>query len=101
MKIKTYRIEPEDFGMARADVSDIRGGDAQENAAIIRGILSGQPGPKRDMVLLNAAATFYAAGKGQDMREGITLAAESIDSGMATKKLDQLIEKTNQSGALK
>ena len=94
--IRNYRIEPEDFGMARASISDIKGGDAQQNAAIIREILAGHAGPKRDMVLLNAGATLYAAGKAPDMHEGIKLAAESIDSGMAAKKLEQLIEKTNE-----
>lgn len=94
--ISDYSIEPEDFGMTRANISDIRGGDAEQNAAIVREILAGQPGPKRDMVLLNAGATFYAARKAQDIREGINMAAESIDSGMAAQKLEQLIEKTNQ-----
>jgi len=94
--ISNYSIEPEDFGMTRADISDIRGGDAEQNAAIVREILAGQPGPKRDMVLLNAGATFYAARKAQDIHEGINMAAESIDSGMAAQKLEQLIEKTNQ-----
>ncbi len=94
--ISNYSIEPEDFGMTRANISDIRGGDAEQNAAIVREILAGQPGPKRDMVLLNAGATFYAARKAQDIREGINMAAESIDSGMAAQKLEQLIEKTNQ-----
>ncbi|MBN1843644.1 MAG: anthranilate phosphoribosyltransferase [Deltaproteobacteria bacterium] len=94
--ISNYSIEPEDFGMTRADISDIRGGDAEQNAAIVREILAGQPGPKRDIVLLNAGATFYAARKAQDIHEGINMAAESIDSGMAAQKLEQLIEKTNQ-----
>lgn len=94
--ISSYSIEPEDFGMTRANISDIRGGDAEQNAAIVREILAGQPGPKRDMVLLNAGAAFYAARKAQDIHEGINMAAESIDSGMAAQKLEQLIEKTNQ-----
>jgi anthranilate phosphoribosyltransferase len=81
--------------MSRANVSDIKGGDAQENAAIMREILDGRPGPRRDIVLLNAGATFYAAGKAPDIQEGIKIAAQSIDSGTATKKLEQLIEQTN------
>lgn len=97
--ISNYSIEPEDFGMTRANISDIRGGDAEQNAAIVREILAGQPGPKRDMVLLNAGATFYAARKAQDIREGINMAAESIDSGMAAQKLEQLIKKTNEAQA--
>ncbi|NVM57412.1 MAG: anthranilate phosphoribosyltransferase, partial [Desulfobacterales bacterium] len=94
--IRNYCIQPEDFGLARADISDIQGGDAEKNSSIIREILAGRPGPKRDMVLLNAGATFYAAGKVPDIHEGIKMAARSIDSGMAARKLEQLIEKTNQ-----
>jgi anthranilate phosphoribosyltransferase len=93
--IRHYRIEPEDFGMSRANISDIKGGDAQKNAAIIREILDGRPGPRRDIVLLNAGATFYAAGKAPDIGEGIQMAAESIDSGVAAQKLEQLIAQTN------
>ncbi len=95
-KIRDYKIAPEDFGMSRADIADIRGGDSGHNAAIIRKILGGQPGPKRDMVLLNAGATFYAAKKAPDISGGIKIAAESIDSGAAKQKLDQLIRMTNQ-----
>jgi anthranilate phosphoribosyltransferase len=93
--IRDYRIEPEDFGMFRASVSDIKGGDAEKNAAIIREVLDGRPGPRRDIVLLNAGATFYAAGKAQDIQEGIQIAAQSIDSGAANNKLEQLIKHTN------
>jgi len=93
-RIRDYRIEPEDFGMSRANVSDIKGGDAQENAAIIREILDGRPGPRRDIVLLNAGATFYAAGKAPDIGEGIQMAAQSIDLGTAAQKLEQLIAQT-------
>ncbi|MDY6989066.1 MAG: anthranilate phosphoribosyltransferase [Thermodesulfobacteriota bacterium] len=94
--IKEYRLEPEEVGMVRAGLSDIKGGNAQENAAIVREVLKGQPGARRDMVLLNAGAAFYAAGKAADMHEGIKVAAESIDSGMAAQRLDQLIEETNR-----
>lgn len=94
--IKEYRLEPEEFGMVRAGLSDIKGGNAQENAAIVREVLKGQPGARRDMVLLNAGAAFYAAGKTTDMHEGIKMAAESIDSGMAAQRLEQLIEETNR-----
>jgi anthranilate phosphoribosyltransferase len=94
--VKDYRIEPEDFGMARADVSNIKGGDAPKNAAIVREVLGGQPGPKRDMVLLNAGAAFYVAGRATSMDEGIKIAADSIDSGKAAQKLEQLIERTNR-----
>jgi anthranilate phosphoribosyltransferase len=94
--IQDYRLEPEAFGMARARLSDIRGGNAEENAAIVRAVLNGQPGARRDMVLLNAGAAFYAAGRAADMHEGIKMAAQGIDSGMAARKLEQLIEETNR-----
>jgi anthranilate phosphoribosyltransferase len=97
-KIRNYKIEPEDFDMSRADVSEIKGGDSAKNAAIISQILDGELGPRRDMVLLNAGATFYAAKKAPDISDGIKMAAESIDSGMAKQKLEQLIEMTNQAG---
>lgn len=94
-KIRNYRIMPEDFGLTRGNMADIRGGDAGKNAAIIRDILSGKAGPRRDMVLLNAAAAFYAAGKAPEIRVGIKMAADSIDSTRASEKLARLIEKTN------
>jgi anthranilate phosphoribosyltransferase len=93
--IRDYRIEPEDFGMSRANISEIKGGDAQKNAAIIREILDGRSGPRRDIVLLNAGAAFYAAGKAPDIGGGIQMAAESIDSGVAAHKLEELITQTN------
>ena len=85
--------------MTRAPVSDIKGGDAEENAVIVKAVLKGEKGPKRDMVLLNAGAAFYAAAKSSDIQGGIALAAKSIDDGAAYKKLDLLIEKTNQAPA--
>jgi len=94
-QVTTYKITPEDFGIKRAKLSDIRGGSAEQNAAIVREILDGQKGPKRDMVLLNAAAAFRAADKVPDMKTGVTMAEESIDSGKAREKLELLIKKTN------
>lgn len=95
--VRDYRIQPEDFGIKRAAISDIRGGDAKKNAAIVRDVLGGQPGAKRDMVLMNAGAAFYAASKVPDIQAGIRMAAEIIDSGKAIRKLEQLIARTNQS----
>ena len=77
---------------------DIVGGDAKENAQIVRNILEGEEGPKRDMVLLNASAAFVAAGRCGDFMKGIKLATDSIDSGKACNKLDKLIELTRQCG---
>jgi anthranilate phosphoribosyltransferase len=93
-KISTYTLNPGTFGIAPASLSDIRGGDAQENARIIRGILAGERGAYRDIVLLNAGAAIYIGGQARDMREGIGRAAASIDSGNARARLDALVEAT-------
>ncbi|ETR71493.1 MAG: Anthranilate phosphoribosyltransferase [Candidatus Magnetoglobus multicellularis str. Araruama] len=89
--IRSYKITPESMGMAKANPKDILGGNAQTNASITRNVLSGEKGPCRDIVLLNAAAAFIAAEKANDFREGIDLAARSIDSGAANDKLEKLI----------
>lgn len=94
-EVYSYEITPEDYGFQRASIEAIKGGDAQENAWIIRNILDGQEGARKDMVLLNAAAAFVAAGLDQDLKSGIERAREVIDSGRAKKKLEQLIEFTN------
>ena len=86
-EVHTFHITPEDFGFQRAAIDAIKGGDAQENARIIRDILDGQEGARKDMVLLNAAAAFVAAGLDQDLKAGIKRAREVIDSGKAKKKL--------------
>ena len=90
-EVKTFRMTPEDYGFKRASLKDIRGGDAKENADIVRAILKGEKGPKRDMVLLNAAAAFVVSGLSKDFKEGITQAEEVIDSGRALEKLDKLV----------
>jgi anthranilate phosphoribosyltransferase len=93
-EVHTFQMTPEDYGFKRADCEDIVGGDAMENANITRSILNGDPGPKRDMVLLNAAAAFVAAGICDDFSEGLAIAADAIDSGKARRKLDSLVEFT-------
>jgi anthranilate phosphoribosyltransferase len=89
-------FQPEDFGVARARPEDLAGGDAAACAAILRAILDGERGPRRDIVVANAAAALVAAGRAQDLREGATRAAESIDSGRASEKLEQFVRYTNQ-----
>ena len=89
--IKTFEMTPEAFGIPRATPADIRGGSARENARIIRDILKGEKGPRRDVVLVNAAAAFVAAGLDPDFKAGIQRAAQSIDSGRAGEKLEALI----------
>ncbi len=92
---KTYAIQPEDFGLTRAQKSDIVGGTPAENAQITLDILSGVKGPKRDIVLLNAGAGLYIAEKADSLAEGVKLAAELIDSGAALKKVDELRRASN------
>jgi anthranilate phosphoribosyltransferase len=95
-QVNTYTIEPEDFDLPRANLNDIRGGDVQENAGIVLSVLQGEPGPRRDMVLLNAAAALVAAGRAADFPDGITRAAEAIDAGHALEKLDRMKAITNE-----
>lgn len=87
---------PEELGLERCDMADLRGGDADANAAIVRDVLAGVPGPKRDIVLLNAAFGLVAAGRAEDLAEGLRLAAGAIDSGRARVQLERLIELTNE-----
>lgn len=95
-KVKTFQMTPEEFGFERAVPEAIRGGNARENAQIVRRILAGEKGPKRDMVLLNAAAAFVAAGLDTDFAGGINRARDAIDSGKAGEKLDSLVRITNE-----
>ena len=95
-RVDTFTIEPEDFGLPRATLDDIRGGDAKENAGIILSVLKGEPGARRDMVLLNAAAALVAAGRTADFPDGISQAAEAIDSGRALEKLEGMKKITNE-----
>ena len=89
--VRIYEVTPEDFGLERAPLDAISGGDAAHNAGLIRAILSGERGPRRDIVLANAAAAIVASGRVPDFLEGALTAAQSIDSGEARKKLDALI----------
>jgi anthranilate phosphoribosyltransferase len=95
-RVRVYAVNPEEFGLRRAPLSAISGGDATTNAAIVREILDGASSPRRDIVLLNAAASLVAAGKANTIAEAVPLAAESIDSGAAREKLAVLIAFTNQ-----
>jgi len=90
--VRTYEIRPEDFGMHRATLADIKGGQtAQEAAAQLRAILGNAAGPCLDMVLMNAGAALMAAGKTTDLRAGVELARQTVASGAALAKLDNLV----------
>ncbi len=93
---KTYVITPEDFGFERCRKSYLVGGSPEENAKITLDILKGEKSHKRNAILLNAGAALYIGGKAQTMQEGVTLAAQLIDSGKALKTLNQLIEVSNR-----
>ena len=95
-RVAAYFLEPKDFHVATGTIKDLAGGDAQTNAAILLSILKGETGPKRDVVLMNAAPALVAVGRAPTLQEGVTLAAESIDSGMALAKLEALCETTNR-----
>ena len=94
--IQRYRISPVDFGIAPATREMIAGGDAAENAPIIRGVLEGRRGPRRDFVCINAAAALVAAGAAPDFAAAARLAEQAIDSGAAKGKLDALVNFSRQ-----
>lgn len=93
--ISTYDIDPIDYGIDHVTMDDIKGGEAQINAEIIRHILKGEEGPKRNIVLLNSGAAFYVADKVKSINDGVEMAKDVIDSGKASKTLECLIQKSN------
>ncbi|HJP33191.1 MAG: anthranilate phosphoribosyltransferase [Candidatus Latescibacteria bacterium] len=94
-EVRTYEIEPGDFGIKPATAADLQGGDATENAGILKSVLDGENGPRSDVVVLNAAAAITAGGLAQDLAEGVSLARESLSSGKAGQALDRLVEISN------
>ncbi len=94
--VTVSQLQPERLGFTRCALADLQGGDAKRNATIVRDILAGDRGPKRDVVVLNSGYALVAAGVASDVAAGIKLAAEAIDSGAAQGKLDGLIRITNQ-----
>src|SRR5258708_1696734 len=96
-RVRTYEVTPEEFGLSRATLDDIAGGDAVLNASLIRDVLGGKKSARRDVVLLNAAAALVAAGRADHLRDALPLAAEAIDSGAALEKLQALAAFSNLS----
>src|SRR4030095_13008742 len=94
--VRTFTVRPEDFGLSRASIRELLGGDREQNAEIIRTILRGEPGAKRDIVLMNAAAALVVGARARDLKEGVELAARSIDSGAARAKLERLVGLTRE-----
>ena len=94
-QVSTRQIHPGDFGLQTVSAEALKGGDADHNARILRGILDGEEGPQRDVVLLNAAAAMVVGGLAEDITTGLEVARESIDSGKARQALDRLVEVSN------
>jgi anthranilate phosphoribosyltransferase len=89
--VRTWRLDPVQLGFARATMDDLRGGDAAFNAGVIRGVLNGDRGPRRDIGVLNAAAALVITGNAVDLSEGVAQASASLDSGRAAEVLDELV----------
>jgi anthranilate phosphoribosyltransferase len=89
--VHTFFIHPSDFGVRKASLAELLGGDAAENAAIVRRVLEGEAGAPRDAVVLNAGAALFVADRAESVREGISIAASSIDSGAARATLDSMV----------
>ena len=96
--IRTYDISPEQFFNEQAEPVDLLGGNPEENAQITRNILNGEKGPKRNVVLINAAAALVAAGQAEDLKQGIRIAETAIDDGGAAKKMEALIKYSQENG---
>jgi len=99
IEIRRHVVEPENLGLTRVPTDALRGGTAEENARLVRAVLEGQPGPAREVTLLNAAAALVAADAAESLAEGLELARRSLDSGAALATLERLIEASNRLAA--
>jgi anthranilate phosphoribosyltransferase len=98
-RVETYELDPRDFGFHPASIAELQGGDAETNAGILRGVLAGEiRDARRDVVLLNAGAALVVAGRAASIAEGIVLAGETIDNGVALTKLESFIRYTQEVG---
>lgn len=95
--VASYEVTPARFGLATADLTELQGGDAEVNAAILRSVLDGEEGPRRDIVVLNAAPALVAGGAATSLEEGVRMAQVAIDSGAARNKLEELIQYSHDS----
>ena len=96
-KMRRFTLVPKDFGLPRASLKDLKGGTADENAEILKGILSGEKNPVRNFCVINAAAALVVSGKASMAEEGVELAQDSLDSGRASQALEKLITLSNSS----
>ena len=99
-EVRSFAVDPAELGLDRCDPADLAGGDPEANAAALRGVLSGDRGPRRDAVLLNASAALLVAGLADDLREGLDLAAETVDSGAALERLEAAAAFTREEEAV-
>ncbi len=97
-KVEAYYVDPGDFGLERIDIAEVSGGTPEENAACIKEIFEGAKGSRRSLAVANAAAALYVVGRASSLKEGATLAQESIDSGAAGQTLNRYIDLTNEVG---
>jgi anthranilate phosphoribosyltransferase len=98
--VNTFYVHPADFGLTKAAPVELRGGDAADNAAIIRDVLAGSPGARRDVVLLNAGVALFVAGRVDTIREGIAAAAAAVDSGAARQRLGKMAASSHREAAV-
>ena len=98
--VHTFYVHPSDFGVPKASPADLQGGDAARNAGIVRDVLSGAPGAARDVVLLNAGAALFVAGRASSVRDGIRLAATAIDQGAAQATLERMVRSSQAEAAV-
>jgi anthranilate phosphoribosyltransferase len=94
-RVRSFEVAPEDAGLPRATLDDLKGGEPAHNAALMRAVLAGEKGRLRDIVLLNSAAGFIVAGRAADLREGVAIAADTLDNGKAAEVLGRLVAETN------
>jgi anthranilate phosphoribosyltransferase len=93
--VNTFYVHPTDFGLTKAASADLKGGDAAENAAIVRDVLAGTRGARRDVVLLNAGVALFVAGRVDTIREGIAAAAAAVDAGAALERLEKMAQSSH------
>lgn len=96
--VNTFYVHPADFGLTKSSIADLGGGDAAENAAIVRGVLEARPGPAREVVLLNAGAALFVAGRSDSVEKGIAIARGAIDSGAARATLARMAQSSRAEG---
>ena len=96
--IRSFEVSPGDVGLQTTTLDDLRGGDAEANAAAIHALLDGAPGPFRDIAIYTAAAALIVAGKAEDLKQGAAIAADAVDGGGARAALDKMVAITNEGG---